>query len=584
MPAPLGEYNVFRVGGGTENLATLFAHNGGTITGQPGKLTLNLVQGGDENRMLRATGPGSLIDMTNTQTVINLPDGAIQGINRGAMADNQDFALLPPDSPGGKVLLNNAIVSLGSTPDSLARSRALEASDPLSTLSATNTSIVIESRDFGAFAFSGAKLTLSGTSTLTILNGSNSIGLYSFAVGNGPDFLNRVTTLTATDMVISVTGNGNIFVRALGDLATTTIDHSTVTGSGTNNFGLVADFDGGEIDVLNHSTVTSMGSSDGGLVDSASVLNVRDSSVHGDRNGIVISDDEDHTTGLPDRITLTRSSLTNLGGGNGEAAFRVEGAQVNIFLDSSMVDSGTGANVTQRLLLNVTPIDLSGDEFPSLVNLTATNSSTLNGDILVDASSRAEVSLRFNSRLTGAINENNLTGATGINPTGPPQTNPLVFPGSPEPLTVNLDIDSTSTWNIRASSTVNTLTVNAEAHINFADPPGGPFKTLLINELKGTGGIFRENNDLAAIKGDLIDILTHSEGEHLLTFNNLTPGSDLPVNTALLVVRTPDGGARFRGEEDGGTYRYFVVHGADSSSITPVKNNWYLIRLNRANG
>src|SRR5262249_38046367 len=54
-------------------------------------------------------------------------------------------------------------------------------------------------------------------------------------------------------------------------------------------------------------------------------------------------------------------------------------------------------------------------------------------------------------------------------------------------------------------------------------------------------------------------------------------GSDLPVNTALLVVRTPDGGAGFRGEADGGTFRYFVVHG-DGSSVTPVKNDWYLVR------
>jgi hypothetical protein len=74
---------------------------------------------------------------------------------------------------------------------------------------------------------------------------------------------------------------------------------------------------------------------------------------------------------------------------------------------------------------------------------------------------------------------------------------------------------------------------------------------------------------LAAIEGDLIEILTSGAGEHLLTFNNRTAGSDLPVNVALLVARTP-GGAGFRGEEDGGTFRYFVVHG-DGSSVTPVR-------------
>jgi hypothetical protein len=85
------------------------------------------------------------------------------------------------------------------------------------------------------------------------------------------------------------------------------------------------------------------------------------------------------------------------------------------------------------------------------------------------------------------------------------------------------------------------------------------------------------NVDLGLIKGDLIHILKTSEGEHLLTFVNRNQGSDLPVNVALLVVRTPDGGAGFRGEADGGTFRYFVVHG-DGSSVTPVKNDWYLVR------
>jgi hypothetical protein len=71
---------------------------------------------------------------------------------------------------------------------------------------------------------------------------------------------------------------------------------------------------------------------------------------------------------------------------------------------------------------------------------------------------------------------------------------------------------------MRASSTLNTLTVNPEAHINFADPPSAdPFKTLVINNLFGTGGIFGMNVDLGLVKGDLIDILTKSQGEHLLT-------------------------------------------------------------------
>jgi outer membrane autotransporter protein len=225
--------------------------------------------------------------------------------------------------------------------------------------------------------------------------------------------------------------------------------------------------------------------------------------------------------------------------------------------------------VTQHTLLDVT----QAANHPSNVVLTADNFSMLNGDILSDSVSTTIVHLEHNTVLNGAINEaNNLTGATGINP------NELVPPTVIPPQTVTLTIDSASTWNMRASSTLDTLIVNPQTHINFADPPGDPFKTLVMNNLSGTGGIFKLNNDLAAIKGDLIYILTSSDkgSEHLLTFNNRTAGSDLPVNTALLVVRTP-GGAGFTGEEDGGTFRYFVVHG-DGSSVTPVRNDWYLVR------
>jgi Pertactin len=308
--------------------------------------------------------------------------------------------------------------------------------------------------------------------------------------------------------------------------------------------------------------------SDAALVDSGSILKIVGSTISGDVNGILIAD-ENHTLGR-DTVTLTNSKLTNLAGGNGEAAFRVMGADVDIAVTNSTVDSGVGA--TQHTFLNVTetepflipntaatgtPVVTQAATHPSSVNLTASNS-ILNGDILVDAVSRANVVLEHNSVLTGAINENNLIGAAGINP-APQISNPIsgVFP----PFTVNLGIDSTSIWNMRASSTLDTLTVNPQAHINFPDPPADPFRTLVMNNLVGTGGIFGMHVDLGLIQGDLIEILKTSEGTHLLTFVNLTHGSDLPVNKALLVVTTADFGARFEGEADGGTFRYFVVHG-----------------------
>jgi outer membrane autotransporter protein len=459
--------------------------------------------------------------------------------------------------------------------------RAIEAADPGSSLSATDTTININGNlNAGAFAFHGATLSLIGTSSVN-MTGSNGFGIASQT--SRADEL--PTTLTATDTMITVTGDANDIVAAYFRGATTTVTNCTIMGSGSNNFGVDAFF-GGVVNVVN-SPITSAGSS-AALVWGGGVLNVVRSAIQGDVNGIEITDAPFfgiQTLG-PNTVTLTNSTLTNRAGDNGEAAFKVEGAVANIAVTNSTVDSGVGA--TQHILLdaaqsiqslarkppeNVTPAVTQTENRPSVVDLTADNS-ILNGDILSDSVSTTTVHLEHNTVLNGAINENNLTGATGINPTE--QVTHPISPGLP-PQTINLSIDSTSTWNMRASSTLDTLDVSPRADVFFADPPADPFKTLVMNNLTGTGGIFTLNNDLAAIKGDLINILNSSQGGHLVLFNNRTAGSDLPVDTALLVVKTTDGQAVFGGAEDGGTFLYFVRRG-NGSNITPVTTNWYLVR------
>jgi hypothetical protein len=231
-----------------------------------------------------------------------------------------------------------------------------------------------------------------------------------------------------------VTGNQNEIAYAYFG-GVTTLDTSIVNGSGNNNYGLSA-YSAinplrSTINVLD-STVTSAGSgSSAAFVGNGSVLNIVGSTIHGDFNGIVITDDS-NTLGR-NTVALTSSTLTNLAGGNGEAAFKVEGADVNIAVTNSTVNSGVGA--TQHTLLDVTQTEQvqtlqvaqrapppvvnvppAGTPTPrvadhsSVVDLTAGNS-ILNGDILVDAESTANVVLGHNSILTGAVNENQLTGA-----------------------------------------------------------------------------------------------------------------------------------------------------------------------------
>jgi Pertactin len=371
---------------------------------------------------------------------------------------------------------------------------------------------------------------LKNTTITTSGESGNGIVAETATFGEPPSV--RQSTIEADNTTITTSGADAIGAFALFG-ATINLNGSTVITTGppvvnTDGATGVYSFLGFTINVTG-STVTTKEASAVQIVD-ASVMNITDSTLNGGTNGIRIADD-DHTLG-PDTVTVSGSTITATAAGANEAAIRVDGAEANVTLNS--VTDSPGSN---NLFLNVISVDKAGKPFNSLVNLTA-SSSTLTGDILADANSMANVFLEHSSTLNGWVNENNLTGATHLDP------NELSPPTVIPPQSVNLGIDSTSTWNMRAGSTLNSLTVNPQAHINFPDPPAS-FKTLVMNNLVGTGGIFGMHVDLGLIQGDLIEILKTSEGRHLLTFVNRNSGSDLPVRVALLVVTTADGGAKF---------------------------------------
>jgi len=515
---------------------------GSTLTLTGGSITMDGVAGPQSIGLRAQNGATLIADGTDI-------GGTTGGLNKSAEA-----------STGGHIELFNLSITQNFVG---VQHGALEVSGG-GTISTDHVDITTSQfNEYGAFA-QGGSILLQNTTITT--SGDIGAGIWAENATFGPPD-GRQSTIEADNTVITTSG-GNAYgaIALFGGIVT--LNSSTVTTSGGGANGVYSFFES-TVNVTG-STVTA-GNANAGQVVDGSVMTITDSELTGGTNGIRISDD-DHTVG-PDTLTVSGSTLTNQAGNSGEAAIRVDGAETDITLNNSTVNSGTGAGVTQHTFLNVTSIDRAGNAFASAVNLTA-NSSTLNGDILSDADSTTSVSLHNNTTLTGAVNENQLTGASGINPTE--QVTHPISPGLP-PQTVNLSIDSTSSWNMRASSTLNTLDVSPRAHVFFADPPADPFKTLVMNNLTGTGGIFTLNNDLATIKGDLINILNSSQGGHLVLFNNRTAGSDLPVDTALLVVKTTDGQAVFGGAEDGGTFLYFVRRG-NGSSITPVTTNWYLVR------
>ncbi len=198
------------------------------------------------------------------------------------------------------------------------------------------------------------------------------------------------------------------------------------------------------------------------------------------------------------------------------------------------------------------------------------NNNALTGNIQV-VTGTANIVLN-NPQLTGWINQNALTGAFGVNPNDPPSA----FNALP-PSNVNLSLDP-STWTMTASSTLNTLSVTPGSRIIFSPPAtGGPFKTLVTNNLLGTRATFAMNVDLPVFRGDLLVVSQRSEGAHLVSFNNQPQDVEVPANRALLVVQTSDGASSFQGEADAGTFRIQLVRG-NSSTLLPNQNSWYLFR------
>jgi outer membrane autotransporter protein len=552
--------------------------NGGTITLQDGAF-VNMPGGGGSSQVT--------VDMSGTFNMtggsLTVTGGGGDGVHAGDSS-----------TPGILNLTNTAVTVLGSG----GNSSGVWANISGSKATLVGTDITVSGSgggNFGVKATNGAVADITGGLITIDATGGHNIGVLAGTTGTGTVTINSASVdvtgsnssvgLQADGLNSTLSGAGNTIVTTgsndIGALAqnsaSMTLSSSSVTVNGTSGIGAEAQNSGTSITLDNKSSVTVNGTNGTGVLvqnTASAILASSTVALNGDNpTGIQLNN-----TGT---ISMTGGTVTTTGAA-GQAIFvSGSGANSGTFIGTS-VSSGSGNGILAQGSATSTLNFLNGasltggngtlllDQESGTVNLNAITNVNFVGDInAIDASGTANVTLQLTSTLTGAINQNTLTGASGINP-----ADPFPFQDLPRQ-NVNLGVDGTSLWTMTASSTVNTLTVNPGARIVFPNPD--QFHTLVINSLVGTGATFGMNIDLAAIKGDLISILTHSEGTHLITFSNLSQGADLPVNQALLVVQTPDFGAGFSGETDGGTYKYFLVHG-DGSAVTPVHDNWYLVR------
>jgi outer membrane autotransporter protein len=522
------------------------------------------------------TGTGSVVKLdSGTLTLVpSAPGGNTYSggtfLNAGVVAVGIDNAL---GAPTGGLTFNGGTLQF-TNPFNLAATRPIRLNAPGGTIDTNGNNTAISQGITGAGQLTkiGAGiLTLTGTSsysggttiaagTLQLGNGGTSGSIVGNVADNGTLAFNRSDTLTL-DGVISGTGTVNqvgsgttILTGNNSYTGGTTVTNGTLDANSATALGSGAVVVNGQSSILNTlgTQITNSGTPNQNAV---SVLNGGTLSMQGGSinaaagNALVVGG----SSGGPNTVQANGTSISSPG-----SAMLAEGT-----VDTDIVlSNGTTVNAGNGIIFE--------GNSSATTSLTV-NGSVLNGNIQV-TSGTANVTLH-NSQLTGWINENSLTGASGVNPNDPP----AAFANLP-PANVNLTVDP-STWTMQASSTLNSLTLAADSQVIFARPSSltGPFKTLVLNDLLGAGGRFTMNTNIPALQGDLLVINKTSQGNYLVSFDNQPQGVDGPANKGLLVVQTADGRATFQGQTDAGTYKERLVRG-NGSAVTPDPKSWYLVR------
>jgi outer membrane autotransporter protein len=453
-------------------------------------------------------------------------------------------------TPGTVNLNSTAVTVLGSG----GNSSGVWANISGSSATLVDTSVTVSGPgggNFGVKATAGAGVNLMAGSVLVNATGDNNIGVLAGTSGS---------TAILNDTSVRIAGsNSSIGIQADGANSVLTGVASTIVSTGFNNIGARAQ--NGASMQLTDTSVTVNGTNGTGvqLTNSGTTIMVDGSVATTGTGGQAI-----FVSGVgANHGTFTGTSVQS---DNGTGILAQGNAESTLdFWDSASLRAGNGL-----LLL---------DQASGVVNLNGTNQVKFVGDVdATGASGTANVTLRQNSSLTGAINQNRLTGAIDI-ASAEGVTFATGFTGLPKQ-NVSLLIDS-SAWNMTASSTLNQLEVFPGALINFSGSAGGPFRTLVANSLTGFGGTFAMNVDLPNFRGDLLVIQTTTAGfnQHQLRIINLNQGQDPAANRALLVViSNQTSGLEFPSNQvDAGTFKYESQRG-DNTPITPDPRNWYLVR------
>ena len=194
---------------------------------------------------------------------------------------------------------------------------------------------------------------------------------------------------------------------------------------------------------------------------------------------------------------------------------------------------------------------------------------------LLDANNSASLTVNLNNTLATGDAMASGTGNVSVN-----LVNSSTLTGMIDPLDVN--IDASSTWNMTASSTLDTLTHAGKIH--FATPSNATnYKTLTMKSYVGQEGsidlhVAQDAHDQLIIDGGSasghtgLNIVNESE------FGTFTKGNGLAlVKVQNGATSTPDAFHLTKPVITAGAYRYRLYYGGDAAAGGPPDDhNWYL--------
>ena len=455
----------------------------------------------------------------------------------------------------------------------------------------------------GAYAFNHGRITLNSVTILSSGDYGRGLNAFGGTISMTGGIINTVGEWSSGAYTenngdinlnnVAITTSGN-YSRGLNNVSgTTTMNGGSITTVGTNAFGAYAS--GGIISLNNVSIHTTEMESDGlynahgtATMTGGSITTASISSDGAEVNGGIVSlnNVDIRTNGYNSNGLLSNAGTATMTGGSITTVSDYgNGAVVNGGIVSlNNVDIRTNGINSHGLLCDGGTITMIGGSIVTTsdmgygVTTGAYGNVTLN-NVAIQAAGNA-LDVHNNAIITANITGRNITGDTALLSADSGTINVTASGGSQLSGRAALSnggmanlVLNNSTWTTPDHSALTTLSLNT-GRVHFLSPaPSGPYHTLTVRDLTGSGSFYL-NANLTGGNSDLIHITGSSAGNHQIYMTNL--GSPTGLVKVIDIGDSAINTATFMGGGDSGPYRYGLAQGSSvASSYSGLDANDY---------